>query len=83
LHLRTGSSSHAYEVCDDIPVRERCPCPAPGFVKIRYFGLLANRNRSQALTLCRFHISACTPDCNTLLTEQQNSAPETRNRPKL
>jgi hypothetical protein len=26
-----------------------------GFVKIRHFGLLANRNRSQALALCRSH----------------------------
>jgi hypothetical protein len=28
-----------------------------GFVKIRHFGLLANRNRRQALALCRVHQS--------------------------
>ena len=27
-----------------------------GFVKIRHFGLLANRNRRQALALCRIHL---------------------------
>jgi hypothetical protein len=27
-----------------------------GFVKIRHFGLLANRNRRQALSLCRSHL---------------------------
>jgi hypothetical protein len=45
-----------------------------GFVKIRHFGLLANRNRRQALALCRTHLSATTPDINALLTEQQKSA---------
>jgi hypothetical protein len=45
-----------------------------GFVKIRHFGLLANRNRRQALTLCRLHLSATTPDINALLTEQQKFA---------
>jgi len=40
-----------------------------GFVKIRHFGLLANRNRSQALALCRIHLHATTPDICTLLTE--------------
>jgi hypothetical protein len=45
-----------------------------GFVKIRHFGLLANRNRRQALALCRFHLSAATPNTTTLLTPQQNSA---------
>jgi hypothetical protein len=29
-----------------------------GFVKIRHFGLLSNRNRSQALALCRSHLHA-------------------------
>jgi Transposase zinc-binding domain/Putative transposase len=28
----------------------------PGFVKIRHFGLIANRNRRQALALCRLHL---------------------------
>jgi hypothetical protein len=45
-----------------------------GFVKIRHFGLLANRNRRHALALCRFHLNAATPDTTTLLTQQQNSA---------
>ena len=45
-----------------------------GFVKIRHFGLLANRNRRQALALCRIHLNATTPDINALLTEQQKSA---------
>jgi len=33
-----------------------------GFVKIRHFGLLANRNRSQALALCRSHLHPVAPD---------------------
>jgi hypothetical protein len=45
-----------------------------GFVKIRHFGLLANRNRRQALALCRIHLHATTPDIGTLLTEPQKSA---------
>jgi Putative transposase len=45
-----------------------------GFVKIRHFGLLANRNRRQALALCRVHLNATIPDINALLTEQQKSA---------
>jgi hypothetical protein len=45
-----------------------------GFVKIRHFGLLANRNRSQALALCRSHLHAVAPDNNALLTEPQTSA---------
>jgi hypothetical protein len=45
-----------------------------GFVKIRHFGLLANRNRRQALALCRIHLHATTPDSRTLLTEPQKSA---------
>jgi hypothetical protein len=40
-----------------------------GFIKIRHFGLLANRNRRQALALCRIHLHATTPDISTLLTE--------------
>jgi hypothetical protein len=32
-----------------------------GFVKIRHFGLLANRNRCQALALCRTHLHATPP----------------------
>jgi hypothetical protein len=45
-----------------------------GFVKIRHFGLLANRNRRQALALCRFLLRATTPDISVLLTEPQKSA---------
>jgi hypothetical protein len=45
-----------------------------GFVKIRHFGLLANRNRRQALALCRIHLHATNPDISTLLTEPQKSA---------
>jgi hypothetical protein len=45
-----------------------------GFVKIRHFGLLANRNRRQALHLCRSHLSSATTDLATLLDEQQRYA---------
>jgi hypothetical protein len=45
-----------------------------GFVKIRHFGLLANRNRRQALALCRAHLRATAADIHALLTEQQTSA---------
>nr|WP_211256250.1 transposase [Edaphobacter aggregans] len=45
-----------------------------GFVKIRHFGLLANRNRRQALALCRLHLCAPVADPSLLLTEQQKSA---------
>ncbi len=45
-----------------------------GFVKIRHFGLLANRNRRHALGLCRIHLHATTPDISALLTEPQKSA---------
>jgi hypothetical protein len=44
------------------------------FVKIRHFGLLANRNRRRALALCRFHLNATAADSTELLTEQQRSA---------
>src|SRR5271169_6680988 len=45
-----------------------------GFVKIRHFGLLANRNRRQALALCRLHLRATAVDLRTMLSEQQKSA---------
>jgi hypothetical protein len=45
-----------------------------GFVKIRHFGLLANRNRRQALALCRSHLHAVTSDNSALLSEPQTSA---------
>jgi hypothetical protein len=52
----------------------------PGFVKIRHFGFLANRNRSQALALCRQYLQAAlshhpTPE---VLTQQQQQAMERR-----
>jgi hypothetical protein len=45
-----------------------------GFVKIRHFGLVANRSRRQALALCRLHLNVTTPDLSALLTEPQKSA---------
>jgi Putative transposase len=45
-----------------------------GFIKIRHFGLLANRNRRQALDLCRSHLHATAPDNSALLTAPQKSA---------
>ena len=45
-----------------------------GFVKIRHFGLLANRNRRQALALCRLHLNATPPDNSAILNHQQQSA---------
>jgi len=45
-----------------------------GFVKIRHFGLLANRNRRLALTLCRQHLKAVASDHSDLLTDQQRAA---------
>ncbi len=45
-----------------------------GFVKIRHFGLLANRNRRRALALCRVHLCSATAVLATLLGEQQRYA---------
>jgi hypothetical protein len=45
-----------------------------GFVKIRHFGLLANRNRRQALALCRQHLKATVPQVTDIVTPQQQSA---------
>ena len=45
-----------------------------GFVKIRHFGLLANRNRCRALALCRVHLRSTETDLTTLLDDQQRSA---------
>jgi Putative transposase/Transposase zinc-binding domain len=42
-----------------------------GFVKIRHFGLLANRNRRQALEVCRTHLRSTTALLATLLNEHQ------------
>ena len=51
-----------------------------GFMKIRHFGFLANRNRSSALALCRQHLSASSPadDPVAILTREQQSAIERR-----
>lgn len=51
-----------------------------GFVKIRHFGFLANRNRSQALALCRQYLQAAIADHPTpeVLTQQQRQAMERR-----
>jgi hypothetical protein len=51
-----------------------------GFVKIRHFGFLANRNRSIRLDLCRRHLDAPTPAnaATRLLTDQQKRAAERR-----
>lgn len=43
---------------------------AVGFVKIRHFGLLANRNRRRALAPCRVHLRAAETDHTKLLDEQ-------------
>src|SRR4051812_37794098 len=45
-----------------------------GFVKIRHFGLLANRNRRRALGLCRAHLRSAATDLGVLLDLQQRSA---------
>jgi Putative transposase len=45
-----------------------------GFVKIRHFGLLANRNRRHSLTLCRQHLNSAEPEPAALLTPQQVAA---------
>jgi hypothetical protein len=47
-----------------------------GFVKIRHFGFLANRNRSSALAACRQHLNASSPadGTATMLTCEPKSA---------
>jgi len=45
-----------------------------GFVKIRHFGLLANRNRRQALALSRLHLHTTASENTVLLTPQQQQA---------
>ena len=51
-----------------------------GFVKIRHFGFLANRKRSQALALCRQHLQSARSlyPSPAVLTEQQRQALERR-----
>jgi len=45
-----------------------------GFVKLRHFGLLANRNHRRALDLCRAHLGSATIAPGVLLGQQQQSA---------
>ena len=45
-----------------------------GFVKIRHFGLLANRSRRQALEQCRGHLRSTTADLVLLLNQHQRAA---------
>jgi hypothetical protein len=45
-----------------------------GFVKIRHFGLLANRNRRRALALCRLHLNADAAETTAILTPLQQQA---------
>ena len=45
-----------------------------GFVKIRHFGLLANRNRRRALALCRLHLRAAATQPTAILTPLQQQA---------
>jgi hypothetical protein len=51
-----------------------------GLVKIRHFDFLANRNRSQALALCRQHLQSAISDhpIPEVLTQQQRQAMERR-----
>lgn len=49
-----------------------------GFVKIRHFGFLANRNRREALRLCRSFLPAPLHEGMTFLTEGQQRAIERR-----
>jgi hypothetical protein len=44
-----------------------------GFVKIRHFELLANRNRREALARCRLHLRATASVPTAMLTEQQRA----------
>jgi hypothetical protein len=45
-----------------------------GFVKIRHFGLLANRNRRPALALCRNYLDARAVETTAMLTDRQQQA---------
>jgi hypothetical protein len=51
-----------------------------GLVKIRHFGFLANRNRAQALALCRQHLQSARSHYPSpeVLTAQQRQAMERR-----
>jgi hypothetical protein len=45
-----------------------------GFVKIRHFGLLANRNRRRALALCRLYLNSTAAETTAILTPLQQQA---------
>jgi hypothetical protein len=45
-----------------------------GFVKIRHFGLLANRNRRRTLALCRMHLNPVAAEPTAILTQLQQQA---------
>lgn len=51
-----------------------------GFVKIRHFGILSNRNRRSMLALCRKHLNAgsCAQTGMSILTDAQRSVLERR-----
>ena len=51
-----------------------------GFVKIRYYGFLANRRRSAEPARCRelLQVSAVSDDAATILTNEQRQAVERR-----
>jgi Zn finger protein HypA/HybF involved in hydrogenase expression len=49
-----------------------------GFIRIRYFGLLAHRNRSAALTRCRRLLADSSPPDPGLLSDEQQRAIERR-----
>ncbi|HEY6373798.1 MAG TPA: IS91 family transposase [Candidatus Sulfotelmatobacter sp.] len=49
-----------------------------GFVKIRHFGFLANRNRAAALALCRDLLKPSADHSASILTPEQRSAVERR-----
>jgi len=49
-----------------------------GFIRIRYFGLLAHRNRSAALTLSRQLLAAASTPDPTLLSDEQQRGVERR-----
>ncbi len=53
-----------------------------GFVKIRHFGLLANRNRRQALALCRLHLNAAAPDISTCCSTNNRDSALSRSCPQ-
>lgn len=93
VHLREGRVRFRWRDSKDHNHRKVMTLPAvefirrfllhvlpPGFVKIRHFGFLANRNRSSALALCRQYLPAVAPSqpAPALLTEEQQRAMQRR-----